>query len=346
MAKRVGRWLGGYIRSTSDGRKVYVIERWGGGSRWHIATGCSTERAALKELERFEANPSAYRPRGADGEQLRMTSELVLGYRDHQLRAGVTEEWADEVARCLVEWMRALGTRDIRSLDLHRDIKPALANWTARVPHRIKALKGFFRWLRVERGLVSRQQDATIDLLVPQAKPEKHRRKKVVPPEDVQAVLKHLKQPTRDVLHLLTATAMHLSEIRRLVESGEIVEPMNGEGVLAVLITRHKSGDLTKTPLIYPEHVEAARRLKARGCLPKRMTLARHMKSACETAGVPKFGLGQMRHSVLTWGVEKGASLEQAADFAHHRSKATTAKFYVDLAVPKAPIPILRLVKS
>lgn len=346
MAKRVGRWLGGYVRSTSDGRKVYVIERWGNGARWHISTGCMTERAALKELERFEENPAGYRPRGEDG--LAFTADLVLAYRDHQLARGVTSEWAAEVARCLAEWMVELGGKvDLRSLDLHRDLKPALARWTTRRPHRIKALKGFFHWLREERGLVRRAQDPTLDLRVPQARPEKQARRKVVPPEDVQAVLLKLPPATRDLLHFLTATAWHLSEARRFAEGGEIATPMGGDGsALAVLIVRHKSGDLTKTPILYPEHLEAAKRLKERGSLPKRMTLARHMRKACAAAGVPWFGMGQMRHSVLTWGVERGATLEGAAEFAHHRSKATTQRFYVDLAVPKTAVPILRLVEG
>lgn len=346
MAKRVGKWLGGYVRQTKEGKRVFIIEKWGRGSRWHVSTGCNTERAALKELERFEDNPAAYRPAQHDALRSVMDAELILGYRKFQLAKGLSPEWVDEVARCLADWMVALNGRDLRTLDLFHDVKPCLELWDTRLPHRIKALKGFFRWLRSEKGLVSRQQDPTLDLRVPVARPEQQTRDKVVPPEDVQAVLKCLKQPTRDVLLLLTATAWHLSEVRRFSEAGEILDPIGqgSEGVLAVLLVRHKNGDLVRNSLIYEEHKAAAERLRARGGLPKRMTLARHMIAACDEAGVPWFGLGQMRHTVLTWAKQAGASLAELSEAAHHRSEQTTRRFYVNEKVPRA-IPTVRLVK-
>lgn len=338
--KRVGKWEGGYVREDENGRRVYVIEKWWGGSRHHVSTRCSSERAAYKEMERFELDPDNYRPRDGQPGTVAMTADLILEYRAYQSAKGISGEWVDEVARCLKQWMLAVGKRDLRALDLHRDIRPALATWTTRIPHRIKSLKGFMRWLRAEKGLI--KHDSTADLRVPQAKPEKWTRRKVVPHEDVAAVLKHLPEVTRDVLHLLTATAMHLSEVRRFAEGGELIAPIQGEGVLSILVVRHKSGALHKASLSFPEHVAAAERLRARGALPKRMTLARHMIAACKAAGVPWFGLGQMRHSVLTWGVERGATIQDASEFAGHKSKTTTERHYVDLAVPKV-IPILRL---
>jgi hypothetical protein len=195
-----------------------------------------------------------------------ITADLVDKYHAHQLAAGITLEWADEVSRCLADWTDAFGGRDIRTLKLHVDIKPALArkDWK-RKPHRIKALKGFFRWLREERGLLERVDDPTLDLRVPQVTPEKWRRRKVVAPELVQLVLTKLEQPARDVLHLLTATAWHLSEVYRFAAEGELVRVAQQEGgPLAVLITKHKSGELTRTPVLYKEHLEAAQRLRER----------------------------------------------------------------------------------
>lgn len=343
MAQRK-KWAGGYVRTTKGGRAVYVIERWHRGARIHVSTGCSTLEGARAELARFEANPLRYVPGGGAGEDgLRLTAELVLAYREHQLKKGLTGEWADEVARCLADWEEVLRGLDLRQLQLHKDVKAALERWPTQRAHRIKSLKGFFRWLREEKGLLTRAQDATLDLKVPQSRPEKQRRRKVVPPEDVAAVLKHLPPLSRDVLHLLTATAWHVSEVRRFAEAGEIVVPMKADGVLAVLITRHKSGDLTKTPILYPEHLDAARRLQAAKELPTRMTLARHMKAARQAAGVPYFGMGQMRHTVLTWGVQAGASVRDAKEFAQHRSEQTTRRFYLDLDIPKAAIPVRRL---
>lgn len=335
------RWLGGYVRVAKRG-PVFIIERWARGARFHVSTGCSTERAALKELERFEADPAGYVPNGGT-DALRLTAEMALEYRVHQLAQGVTPEWANEVGRCLADWIDILGRHDLRRLSLHRDLKPALDRWRTRRGGRIKALKGLFRWLRQERGLVTHSQDATVDLRVPQSRPEKWRRRKIVPPEDVAAVLRHLPPETADVLHLLSATSWHLSEVRRFAEGGEIAQPVGAPTVLAVLIVRQKSGELTKTPVGYVEHLEAARRIRSSGQVASRVTLARHMRIACRAAGVPWFGLGQMRHTVLTWAVEDGASLKDAAEFAHHRSEATTRRWYVDLNVPRAPLPVRRL---
>jgi integrase len=333
MTKKRDPWTGGYVRRTKRGKPVYVIERWQGGSRIHVSTGCNTLPAAMKELERFEKDPYGYVPGGNNSGAVRMTAELILAFRDFQLAKGLTREWTDEVARCLASWAEVVGPRDLRGLDLHRDLKPAIGTWKTRRPHRIKAIKGFYRWMVEERGLISSQQDPTVRLRVPQAKPEKWRKRKVVPFESVQAVYHHLTEVTRDVMLLSSATALHISEIRRFAESGELEAPLE-EGALAVFVVRHKTGGPVKKALRLEEQVEAAKRLRARGGLPKRMTLARHMTAACEAAGVPLFGLGQMRHSVLTWGVKAGASVAEAAQFANHSSETTTKRHYLDLETP------------
>lgn len=343
---RVGRWPGGYIRRTRGGRQVYVIERWprgGRGKRIHLSTGATSLSAAVRELERFELDPIGYEPGGALPSGLLLTPELIAEYHEHQVTSGLTTEWAREVSRCLIAWIDAIGGRDLRALKLHRDLLPSLDRWKTQRPHRIKAIKGLCRWLRQSKGLLERNQDATIDLLVPQAKAEKLSRRKVVAPEHVEAVLHHLPAKSRDILHLLTATAWHVSEARRFSQVGEIATPRNADGVLAVLVTPQKNGEPTKTPVLHPEHLEVARRVLDMKKFPKRMTLARHMKTARDAAGVPYFGMGWMRHSVLTWGVEDGgASVETASEFAHHKNKGTTKKFYLDLRIPKDALPVYR----
>lgn len=344
IAPRIGRWTGGYIRTTKVGRPVFIIELWRKGRKWHISTGCATKRAAEKELERFELDPMGYSPGDYALQGLDLSAELVLAYRKYQLAAGLTKAWADQVARNLADWQIALKGRDLRALKLHRDLRPALDGWGTQLPHRIKAIKGLFRWLRQERGLVERHQDATLDLRVPQARPEKQRRPKAVLPEHVAAVLRELPVNTRDILHLLTATAWHVSEARRFCGDGSIAQPLNQDGVLAVLTTRHKSGDLVSTPILYPEHLEAAKRVQALSRFPESITISRHMREACDKAKVPRFSAGQMRHSVLTWGVrDGGASLYQAKEFANHRSESTTRRFYVHQDVPKNALPVYRL---
>jgi len=337
--QHVGKWEGGYIRQKQGGRPVYVIERVVGGRRFHVSTGASTLGAAVRHLARFEANPSAYSPSGDAQDALRLSAELVLEYRAHQLQKGLTREWADTAARCLADWTEALGRADLRAVEL-RALRDALGRWPRSQDKHIKALKGFCRWLRQERGLLRHAEDASLDLRVPQYRPEQWKRRKVVPHEDVSAVLRLLPQPIRDMLHLLTATAWHVSEVRRFASAGEIVRPTHGP--LAVLVVRHKSGELHRTPLHHPEHLEAAMRLRG-ASLPSRVTTARQMRRACDEARAPRFGLGVMRHSVLTWAHERGASAQQTSEFAGHKSTATTRRHYLDLAVPTVSVPVLRL---
>lgn len=345
--KKVGKWSGGYVRQLVEagqpkGRPVYVIEKRVDGVRFHVSTRCHDRGAAERQLMRFEANPAAYSPAGeAKRAGLYLTADMVQEYGNQQEASGLTGEWVDEVGRCLVNWLDALHGKDLRTLALHRDLKPFIEARRTRKAQHIKALKGLFRWLRQEKGLLKHHEDATLDLRVPQAKPEKWGRRKVVTPEAVQLVLPHLPAPFADVLHLLTATAWHLTEVRRFTQAGEVV-PATGP-VLAVLVTRHKGGELTRTPLQYPEHVETARRLLGLRVWPQRMAFARAMRAACAAAGVPYFGMGVMRHSVLTWGAEAGMPIAALAEFAGHKSASTTRRFYVDVASPTNVIPIRRL---
>lgn len=352
--KRVDSWEGGYVRQRVDesgkptGAPVFVIEKEIQGVRFHISTRCTDRQRAMRHLVRFEADPNAYTPVGSDARlpDVRLSVELVAEYRAHQLAKGQTREWTAEVTRCLADWADALGHLDLRKVTLGHHLKPALEQWPRRRAQRIKALKGFFRWLRTEKGLLKHAEDASLDLRVPQARPEKFRRRKVVAPEDVQAVLRHLEPPFSDILHVLTATGWHVQEVRRLATgAGEVAETVRKEegGPLAVLLVRQKGGEITRTPLYFDEHLEAVRRLVARNSFPNRMGLARAMKAACAKAGVPAFGMGVMRHSVLTWAHERGASMSNLKEFAHHRHESTTRRFYVDAAVPVGGVPILRL---
>lgn len=348
-------WLGGYVRRGKKG-PTYVIERWVGGEHFHLSTRCKTERAALKQLERFEADPRNYSPLGED--EVPITKELVLEFaRFMKERKRNSPDWIAIVANFLTKWMLHFNGRCLKTLSLQRDVYPKLDEWKTSRKHRIEALKGFCTWLRQEKGLLKTSEDRTLDLPVPQSEPAKHRRRRAVPDSHVLAVLPHLPEEARDVLILLTGTAWHISEVRRFAVLGEIVRP-HSKKPLAVLVTPHKSGSLTRTPITTEEHLEAAERVRARGRIPIRETLVNQMRAACDKvrakqreAGVPDaklmphFRMGVMRHSVLTWAVEQGATYQEASEFANHRSVATTRKFYVDVAEPTVSVPVLRLLK-
>jgi hypothetical protein len=348
-------WLGGYVRNGKKG-PTYVIERWVRGEHFHVSTRCRTERAALKQLERFEADPYGYTPLPEDSRVV-ITLELCAEFRDFMVkRKRNSPEWIETVMRFLGDWEEDLGGKDLRFLNLQRDLKPPLETRKSR-KHRIEAIKSFCSWLRTEKGLLRKAEDATLDLKVPQSPPAKHKRRRAQSREHVLAILPQLPDVTRDVLTLQIGTAWHISEVRRFASGGEIVE--GTAPLLAVLVVKHKGGDLVRTPIKTPEHLEAARRLRARGAIPIKETLAQHMRDACDRIraqqrrdGVPEeklmphFRLGDMRATVLTWAVEMGATPQEASEFAHHRSLNTTRRMYLDLAVPTVSVPVLRLVKG
>lgn len=349
--ERPTKWAGGYIRWGKKG-PTYIIEQWRGGVRFHVSTRCRTERDALRELVRFDEDPANYSPvRLAPREErkpLVITSELVLAYREWLLtrERPVTKEWANDCARILADWMEDLGGRDLRDVSVTQHLRPALDRRRGSRKHRIIAIKAFCAWLRKEKGLLRHAEDPTLDLAVPQGTAEKTRRRKVVPRERVLAVIPHLRPEVRDVLILQTGTAWHISEVRRFAAGGEIVRQPQGSDLLAVLVVRHKSGELIPTPIQYPEHLEAAERIRAQGRIPSKHAIADAMEAACLAAQVPYFTLGVMRHSVLTWAVEMGATPQQASEFAGHRSERTTRKYYIDLAVPTVRVPVLRIAQG
>jgi integrase len=360
--KRLPGWPG-YLSLQDDGRWTFVIEKQIEGTRYHVSTRCHALKPALKQLEAFEANPSAYDARGHDAERLVLTDKLIEEWEAFSTAKGNGRKYTRDHGRKLAVWMLKLNGADLRKLTL-RQLREALTGLSAR-KHRIIAIKSFFTWLRTEKGLLTTAQDASLDLLVPQSSPEKHRRRKVVPWQHVEKVLAHLEaeaekdrarvreafdklepgldaQRRRDCLLLLTATGWHVTELERFIRGGEVLRQASGD-VLAVLVVRHKGGELARTPLSHREHLDAAERLRASGEVPRH--LQKEHVATCVSAGVPSFGLGVMRHSVATWAVEAGAAPEAVARFLGHKDRRTTEKFYIDVAVPTNVIP-LRRVKS
>ena len=93
MADR--EWEGGYVRKDGRGRDVYYIRRMMRGHRYHVSTRCHAARAALEQLARFEADPTAYDPRGTPSSvPIALDAALVTAFlgwsRDvrHNTRSG------------------------------------------------------------------------------------------------------------------------------------------------------------------------------------------------------------------------------------------------------------------
>lgn len=344
------RWLGGYVRQSKAG-PVFIIERMVGGQHFHVSTRCRTERAALKELERFEAAPHAYRPGGVQrktGAAVVLTAEMITEYFDWQVGVKkTTRDHAMDCARYLGQWSDVFGKRDLRTISLHDDIKPALDAWKTAKKTRVVALKGFTAWLRREKGVLERRDDPTLDLQVPAIRPEKLSRKKAIPFEVVQATLPLLPDDVRDLVVLLAATGLHVSEVRRFASGeGALHEPspaQRKEGVRATLSVRHKNGRLHVVALTSDEVLEAAQNIAITKKVPSHSTQWWALREA-----KAEWNIGSLRHSVATWLHEAGWSLEAIAEQLGHRDPRTTADFYRDMGFTARalPIPHLRVVKG
>lgn len=350
------RWMGGYVRIGKNGRPTFVIDRWIRGVHFHLSTRCSQEKAALAQLARFEADPYNFSPLSESADAVRITEDLLTEFgtfmRDEKKDS---REWIRSVLNYLAQWGEVLAHKDLRALNVQRDLLPPLAKWKTSRRHRVEAIKSFCTWLRRHKGLLHAGNDATQNLPIPKTVAEKLSRPKVVSEEHVRRVLPLLPDETRDVAILQLGTAWHLSEVRRFAADGEIT-PRVGGPLLAVLTVKHKNGELVSQPVVAQEHLDAARRIKARGRIPIPWTLAKNMREACdqirreqaiadvpEKDWMPHWRLGQLRHTVLTWAYARGASAEDLAKFAHHATPVTTRKFYLDLGVPSVSIPVLRL---
>jgi len=346
MADRSRSWEGGYIRKDARGRDVYVIRQRVNGTRYEVSTRAHSRRAAIKQLERFEANPDAYNPRGDERPEPiyldKPLSEEFLAYsRDEKKN---TTAWVTEQRALLGDWADDLHGVDLRRATLRDDILPILERATSR-QHRIAVLKALYSWLRTVKRDLSFEEDPTAGgaLKVPQADPSKRRiANKAVLREHVELARDHLVGGYRDALDLQTATGWHVTEVQRFAGSGEI-EPaapsQRAQGVAAVLVVKHKSGAHHRTA-VTTETLEVAQRLRERGGL----SISRYMqavRSACLAAGLKKpFGPGQLRHSVATWAIEDGVDLPAMSTFLGHKTLATTKRFYATHATPKNPLTV------
>jgi hypothetical protein len=347
-ARRKGtreKWEGGFVRKTKRG-VVYVIERHINGEYFKASTRCSTRPAAVKELARFELDPHGYVPAGGE-DRLCLTTELVLEHREYQVEEkGNSREWALECARFLADWMEDFGGKDLRRVSITADVKPALRRRKTSQPHRVEALKGFYTWLRKEKGLVKHYEDPMPDMRIPRARPRRETAPRDRSLHDVEAVLPFLRPDLRDVLQLLAGTGWHVQEVRRFAESGEIRRDPTGKH-LAVLVTWHKRREKSASYIDHVEHLEAAERIRARGKVPSRNVTAAQMRKACAAAGV-KLNLGDLRHTVGTWAYELGAPMDQVAKSFNHTDEKMARQHYVRHAVPHGSIPTraLTLVKA
>jgi len=345
----------GYVRGG-----IFVIEKKISGRKYHVSTRATTLRGAMAQLARFEANPDAFSPRGSgDPDALVLDAKLIDDFHEWH-RAEVSHQWALNVKNVLVDWANHLKGADLRRLSLIDDLKPHLKT-AGQKHHRVKGLRLLFKWLRQERGLVTRAQDVSADLAIPVIRPAQDSGNvKAVSWEAVLELAPHLPLHVRDVLELLAATGWHVAEARRFAAVGSIREKEGGDtaDLVAVLGVVHKSGKRHFTALLHDQHLAVARRIRERGALIDNNRLRKHMLRGAELATAarrkidPKakafvpFQLGALRHSVSTWLRQQGVAMRDIAEYVGHESEATTRRHYVDqqVALKVLPRAVLRVV--
>jgi len=342
-ARQKRSWQGGYIIRDSKGRDLYFIRKQIDGKRYDLSTGCHSVRAAVKQLDRFEANPAAFSARGVEPEAAicldeALCTEFMEFNRDVKKNS---PNWLRKQADYVAWWAGQLDGLDLRRVNIGDHLKPALARASA-VPHRTATVKAIYSWLRKEKHLITAAQDPTFGALpVPQSKPEQWKRMKAIPKDHYLLAREHLTATWRDPLDVHAGTGWHLTELQRFAQSGTI-EPVpvgSAEGVAGVLVCpQTKGGEMLRTA-VRGGVLEAAKRLHERGSLSiEKYGLA--VKAACRAARIEPFTPGQFRHSVATWAINNGADPASVAAFLNHKSPRTTRKFYATHATPKK-IPTL-----
>jgi len=345
------RWLGGEIHQGKRG-PVFHIDRWLNGRHYHFSTKCRTERAALKELERFEQSPETYRfTRGDKTNRLEVTPQLIGEYLEWMKRRDLSAGHIAEHERYLQQFMVAMAGRDLRRIGYPalRELIEKMGD-TARW-NRVKAIKSFASFLRKHKGVLPRGDDPTLDLLNPIAAPEKTRRKKAMPLHIVEYAISKMRPEIADIAIVLAATGIHISELIRFhAGEGELYEPTDwqrDEGVLRSLVVKHKKGKFHAVAITDEQTLAALQRIRARPAFPHRSTIGDSDRKVSEEIGV-KFSMGWLRHSVATWLAMRRVSEQDIANQLGHTTTKMARSTYIDLGMSAhaVPIPRLKLVKG
>ena len=350
MAEQAGKWQGGRILVTSDGKPRWQIRKMIGGRSYSIVLDVRDEDSALLELRAFLADPSGYAAGAkASDKPIELSPARVSEFYAHLVSSGRTERYALDVSGYLAAWRDALGAADLRALD-SRTIRGRLAEWKTARKHRIIAFKSFCSWL-VERGDLDPAEDPGRFLTVPSARRTHDRKGYEI--EEVEALYRVLPtQLIRDQLCLQAKTGMHCSEVRRLARGDWQARAVKGVEPIAGTITfRHKTGR-PKTLSLDAQAFAAALRLQKRGRGPSNNAIHDAVDLAVKKHGVARVNFGWLRHSFATWLAERGevwrptgqgVPLDEVARALGHTTTRTTELRYLSVQVPPLYIVPIRL---
>ncbi|TQF12499.1 site-specific integrase [Myxococcus llanfairpwllgwyngyllgogerychwyrndrobwllllantysiliogogogochensis] len=345
---------------------MWVIERRVSGAVKAIALDALTEEDALAELVLFDRDPASYRTKKqtvllaaeqaerAAADAVVLTPELHKEFIEHARKEGLNKEYVEHIlGNYLSHWGVALNGRDMREVTL-LELRKMLKGWKTAEHHRIVALKSFASWLR-EEGKLHRSNDPTLDLLVPQAKPEKSVRVKGYAMSEVEAVYAEVpSQLLRDTLCLRAKASMHDTEIARVARGEAVLREVDDPcGIKGTVTFFHKRGD-DHVVSLDAQAFAAALRLQARKrpltrapALLMLKRAANRLREKCETPEerekIRVIAPGEIRHSFSNWAsdygvlvrpTKQGLPVEEVAAVMGHRSTKTTRTFYKRVLVP------------
>ncbi len=328
------KWDGGRYWLNDIGHRTYYLRRTVGGIRYDVNTGATTDRGALEQLKRFEADPSAYHPAGPHREPLRLTPVLIDQFvLFSEVEKRNSKPWVRRQRKWLNWWAGLLKGTDLRQVKLGEHVVPALDSVKLGGRRaRVATLKAFYSWLQKRRHAISAVENPVASYAIAQSTPKQWTVTRVIPEVDHTATLLAIRPHWIPHVILLHGVGLHISELLRFARAGEIHEDGTGGAVLTFL---HKSGrpHLTRIEPHLLQHAQAVR--KGGGFSESR--LYRAIRDACGKAGVPRFGPGSYRHTFATRKTIEGAFVQSVSDYMGHQSAQTTKRFYATLAAP--PIP-------
>ena len=161
-----------------------------------------------------------------------------------------TPRYIDDTKRYLAWWADRLRGADLRNLDLHQYILPAMeapAGERTRA-RRLATLKALYSWLRTVRYLIKPTEDPLFGRMpIPQSRPAQLDNMKAIPREHYLLARTRLIGTYRDALDVLAGTGWHVTALERFARSGRIEPyPQDGvAGIAGVLVTPlEKDGEL------------------------------------------------------------------------------------------------------
>lgn len=312
----VGRWAGGRIQEGRRGR-TFWIERSVEGKRHAVRLkGVASEKEAVRELERWEADPNGYEPpsvrleiaaaearerEAAKKSGVVLTGDLIDEFvkaasDGYGTRQPVSTHHAFVLHSFLSDWATSpvLHGRDLRDvtlavlreqLETGRRDDPKRTPWGSH-KHRIVALRSLTAWLRW-KGALKRTDDPTLDLTVPQARrpTPKERSEKVYTVAQIEQTYRYIPNSSvRSVFYLRVHAGLHVSEIKRIAAKDCEIRKLKGQGEIACTVdVKHKGGQVHRQSLDKSclAHIE---RLQALATFPTEKTFERNRTKACTGA--------------------------------------------------------------